>query len=217
MYDALSTPVLYTFRRCPYAMRARLALSAAQIVYEHREVDLKKKPSHMIELSPKATVPVLWLPKAIEEPHVLDESLNIMFWALKQDDPLHWLPQNERDMQRATELIENNDGAFKQQLDQYKYPNRYSLGPGDALIKRQAALDTLQKLEKILHQSTFLSGAEFGLLDAALAPFIRQFAKVDEAWFTQLPLERLIKWLNQFEGSQLFLNVMKKYPNWADA
>jgi glutathione S-transferase len=125
MPDAL--PVLYSFRRCPYAMRARLALHASGVVHEHREIELKNKPAHMLALSPKGTVPVLWLRA---ENRVIDQSLDIMLWALQQNDPQHWLPNDEVTRSDWLAQIERNDGPFKQQLDRYKYPQRFGLKDG---------------------------------------------------------------------------------------
>ncbi len=215
MSEAASAAVLFTFRRCPYAMRARLALHASQISYEHREVDLKNKPIQLLSLSPKATVPVLWLRG--EGGRVIEESLEIMHWALAQGDPKGWLPKDETTRARALELIQLNDGPFKGQLDRYKYPTRFALTQEDSLIQRDAAAAALMKLEGILCQTSYLSGEKFGMLDAAIAPFIRQFAKVDFQWFVGQSFKHLINWLNDFESSQLFIDVMKKYPTWVDS
>ena len=208
-----SAVVLYTFRRCPYAMRARLALHAAQVNFEHREVELKRKPPHLVALSPKATVPVLWLPG--EGGRVIDESLSIMYWALQKNDPSAWLPK-EAMAQHATELFERNDGVFKHQLDRYKYPSRYGMTQEEGLEQRDLALGTLVHLNDVLSQNSFFSGKAFGMIDAAIAPFIRQFARVDSAWFAGQPFKSLIGWLNDFESSELFLSSMKKVSVWSE-
>jgi glutathione S-transferase len=207
-------PGLYSFRRCPYAMRARLALHVSGMVYEHREVVLKNKPAHMLSLSPKGTVPVLWLPKAADG-RVLEQSLDIMLWALRQHDPLGWLPASDAGMADALALIAHNDGPFKQQLDRYKYPNRCGLNSGVA--NRDLAAVWLQTLDARLAAQPFLAGGHFGLADAALAPFVRQFAHTDPAWFAAQPWPALAAWLAAFEGSALFAAIMHKHAPWQAA
>ena len=204
-------PVLYSFRRCPYAMRSRLALHASGIELEHREVALKSKPAHMLALSPKGTVPVLWLPEP-SGGQVLEQSLDIMLWALQQHDPLDWLPVSDAGMADALALIAHNDGPFKQQLDRYKYPNRSGLDSGAA--DRDLAAVWLQTLDARLAAQSFLSGRHFGLADAALAPFVRQFAHTDPIWFAAQPWPALATWLAAFEGSALFAAIMHKHTPW---
>lgn len=199
-------PVLYTFRRCPYAIRARLALCISEVECEHREVDLKNKPLHMLELSPKGTVPVLWLTG--EGGRVIDESLAIMSWALERKDPLSWTPSTEDGKALTRKLIEINDGDFKKHLDRYKYPSRFGLQSGQAF--RDAGLLILEELDQILSKQAFLAGPYFSFLDAALAPFVRQFARTDAVWFSQQPVHHLIRWLDYFESSDVFQTVMKK-------
>jgi glutathione S-transferase len=206
-----SLPVLYSFRRCPYAMRARLALHVSGIAYEHREVVLKNKPAHMLALSPKGTVPVLWLPESSSGP-VLEQSLDIMLWALRQQDPLAWLPDSDAGMADALALIAHNDGPFKQQLDRYKYPNRSGLDSGAA--DRDEAAVWLHKLDARLRSKRFLAGEHFGLADAALAPFVRQYAHTDPTWFASRPWTALAAWLAAFEGSALFDAIMHKHAPW---
>ncbi len=204
-------PVLYSFRRCPYAMRARLALQVSGIDFEHREVVLKHKPVHLLALSPKGTVPVLWL-RGPDGEKVLEQSLDIMLWALRQHDPLGWLPSADADMADALDLIAHNDGPFKQQLDRYKYPNRSGLQSG--LADRDAAALWLHKLDGRLRAQPFLAGEHFGLADAGLAPFVRQFAHTDPAWFAAQPWPALATWLAAFEGSALFEAIMHKHTPW---
>lgn len=204
-------PVLYSFRRCPYAMRARLALQVSGISVEHREVVLKNKPAHLLALSPKGTVPVLWLPQP-EGGQVLEQSLDIMRWALHQHDPLGWLPATDTDMADALALIGHNDGPFKQQLDRYKYPNRSGLASG--LADRDGAAAWLITLETRLQAQPFLAGGQFGLADAAIAPFVRQFAHTDPSWFAAQPWPRLRAWLIEFETSKLFEAIMHKHAPW---
>ena len=206
-------PVLYSFRRCPYAMRARLALHVSGIAVAHREVVLKNKPAHMLALSPKGTVPVLWLPES-SGGRVLEQSLDIMLWALRQHDPLGWLPAAEAAMADALALIAHNDGPFKQQLDRYKYPNRSGLESGQT--DRDLAAVWLRGLDARLAAQPFLTGERFGLADAALAPFVRQFAHTDPVWFAAQPWSALLKWLAEFENSELFAAIMHKHAPWQE-
>jgi glutathione S-transferase len=210
---AAPLPVLYSFRRCPYAMRARLALQVSGIAYEHREVVLKNKPAHLLALSPKGTVPVLWLPEAAGN-RVLEQSLDIMLWALRQHDPLGWLPATDVAMAEALGLIAHNDGPFKQQLDRYKYPNRSGLESGVA--DRDQASVWLQTLDARLAAQTFLAGGHLGLADAAVAPFVRQFAHTDPGWFAAQAGPALAKWLASFESSELFETIMHKHAPWPE-
>lgn len=210
-------PVLYSFRRCPYAMRARLALHASGIALEHREVVLKNKPAHMLALSPKGTVPVLWLQDG-QGPHggtVLEQSLDIMLWALRQRDPLAWLPASDAGMADALAVIAHNDGPFKQQLDRYKYPNRSGLDSGAA--DRDEAAVWLHSLDARLQAAPFLAGEQFGLADAAVTPFVRQYAHTDPGWFAAQAWPSLITWLAAFEGSALFAAIMHKHAPWQES
>jgi len=199
-------PILYSFRRCPYAMRARLAIAYAGVAVEVREVELRNKPQAMLLISPKATVPVLQL----ENGKVLDESLDIMFWALQQNDPEHWL--NAAGLDHATALIRRNDEPFKYFLDRYKYADRYPAY--SELYYRQQGELFLADIERLLTQSAYLCGEQFSLADAAILPFIRQFCAVDPAWFKASPYPALRRWLNHFLASSLFEQVMTKYPCW---
>jgi glutathione S-transferase len=197
-----SLPILYSFRRCPYAIRARLAIAYAEIPIEIREVHLKHKPEQMLAISPKGTVPVLQLPDG----KVIDESLDIMDWALAQHDPEHWLDTGE-DTER---LIQWNDGDFKYYLDRYKYADRYPEFP-ESYYRNQAEV-FLVELENKLSQNAYLGGSHFSRVDAAIFPFIRQFATVDNLWFQALGFRQLIIWLDALLASELFLTVMSKHP-----
>lgn len=208
---SVQAPVLYSFRRCPYAMRARLALRASGVVYEHREIVLKNKPAHMLALSPKGTVPVLWLRDQEASP-VLAQSLDIMLWALRQHDPHAWLPTTETQWAHTLARIASNDGPFKQHLDRYKYPQRFGLP--DGVADRDQAAQLLHTLDVDLQASPYLSGPHWGLQDAALAPFVRQFAHVDPTWFAAQTWTALAAWLAQFEASDDFAAVMQKMPLW---
>tara|TARA_B100000446_G_scaffold64682_2_gene61282 strand:- start:1065 stop:1721 length:657 start_codon:yes stop_codon:yes gene_type:complete len=200
---------LYTFRRCPYAMRGRMGLSIAGVPVLVREVVLRDKPAEMLEASPKGTVPVLLTSSG----DIVDESLDVMRWALAQNDPEGWL---DADPDTTHELIARNDGPFKRALDRYKYPNRYSdedLVPGAA---RASGLEMLQDLDaRITAQGGQLVRAERSLADIAIFPFIRQFAHTDMDWFNAQDLPALQAWLEGHKQSSLFKGVMKKYAQWS--
>lgn len=202
-----SLPVLYSFRRCPYAIRARLALRYSGTRVALREVLLRDKPAEMLAVSPKGTVPVLVAcPQPIE---VLEESLEIMFWALGQNDPDGWLAVDAGD---AGPLIEANDDHFKAWLDRYKYPNRFAdFEPGEPLARcsRFAGL-----LEQRLQSSPFLCGRRSSIADFAVFPFVRQFAFVDIARFRSSGWPALAGWLDGMLTTPLFAEVMQKYPRW---
>jgi glutathione S-transferase len=191
-------------------MRARLALLASGTVCELREVVLARKPPALLQASPKGTVPVLVLPGGA----VLEQSLDIMLWALSRHDPQHWLPTSAADMERAMALIAHSDGDFKANLDRYKYPSRYALP--DGLTHRTQGAQFLQTLDTQLSVQGFLHGGHFGLLDAAIAPFVRQFAHTDPAWFASQPWTALQQWLAGFEASDAYHSVMGKSPTWLD-
>lgn len=199
---------LYSFRRCPYAMRARLALRASGVAYEHREVALKAKPAEMLALSPKGTVPVLCLSTG----EVLEESLDIMVWALEQNDPQAWLPRSADAWTLTRASLALNDGEFKTHLDRYKYPQRFGLVDG-ASHRAQGAL-ILMQWQAHLARHAYLAGDQWGLLDACVAPFVRQFARTDRVWFDAQPWPNLAQWLSAFENSQMFAAVMHKHPLW---
>jgi glutathione S-transferase len=199
-------PIFYSFRRCPYAMRARLAIAYSGVMVELREIELKNKPEAMLTASPKATVPVL----VLEDGRVIDESFDIMRWALQQNDPDNWLAGLNRD--DIKQLIACNDGEFKQSLDRYKYADRYPEFPESHY--RQQGEVFLSILEQRLNQTDYLTGANFGLTDAAILPFIRQFAAVDSDWFNQAAYPKTRSWLQQFVSSSLFTTIMSKYPAW---
>lgn len=204
----MSLPVLYSFRRCPYAMRARMAVAVSRQTCELREVVLAHKPTELLLASPKGTVPVL----VLVDGAVIDQSLDIMLWALQRHDPEHWLPTTEAAWERTRSWIAENDGPFKQALDRYKYPHRYALP--DGLAHRAAGAVFLQALDAVLCTQAYLAGPQFGLADAALAPFVRQFAHTDALWFSQQPWLGLQKWLAQFEQSPTYLRVMDKLLAW---
>ncbi|QJP96017.1 glutathione S-transferase [Pseudomonas fluorescens] len=191
---------LYSFRRCPYAMRARMALRYSGVPVEIVEVSLKAKPAEMLAISPKGTVPVL-----DAGGQVIDESLEIMRWALAQNDPDDWLLGGDS---RTAELIEANDQVFKVHLNRYKYAERYPEQPME-VYRAEGAL-FLQKLDELLEGRDYLLAGHPSLADIALLPFVRQFAHVDRDWFATTPYERLQAWLQRFLESDLFTAIMKK-------
>lgn len=193
-------PILYSYRRCPYAMRARMALKLAGIEVEIREISLREKPAHMLQVSPKGTVPVL----VFSDGKVIDESLEIMLFALKEDA----LGANIHE--DAGALILENDTTFKQALDAYKYPERHK--KLTQLQHRAQGEVFLQKLESLLSENTYMLETMPNLADIAIFPFIRQFAAVDLAWFEASPYPKLRAWLNAWIDSDLFKSVMTKNP-----
>jgi glutathione S-transferase len=203
----MALPILYSYRRCPYAMRARMALSYAGISVDIREIALKDKPAHMLQVSPKGTVPVLVLAGG----QVIDQSLDIMVWAVQQRDAQGWLAA---DAEQTQQLIAENDGAFKRNLDRYKYAIRFPEQPAEDY--RSAGEQFLAKLELRLQQSDFLFGNTVSLADIAIFPFIRQFAAVDHDWFESTDYIKLKGWLQRLVTSALFEGVMAKHPIYTD-
>lgn len=204
----MTPPVLYSFRRCPYAMRARMALWVAGVTVTLREVKLAAKPPALIAASPKGTVPVLVLADGPDDGSVIDQSLDIMRWALGQNDPEFWLAGEDAG------LIAANDGPFKHHLDRAKYPGRYEEENGTD--HRAAALALLAPLEARLADAPYLCGETRSLTDIALLPFIRQFAAIDPAWFAAQLCPRLQGWLDGMLASDLFAAVMPKFAPWAE-
>ena len=202
----MTNAILYTFRRCPYAIRARMALFAAKINVEIREVVLKDKPLHMLEISPKGTVPVLLI-----QENVIDESLEIMKWALAQTS-LNWLDFNKETQQKIHQTIHSNDTTFKFHLDRYKYPQRYQIENHQPHFVECCKF--LQQLQERLSQNLFLFANHISLADIAIFPFVRQFSKVDITAFENLNMPQLHKWLSFHESSDLFQSIMDKYSKW---
>jgi glutathione S-transferase len=203
----VDAPILYSFRRCPYAMRARLALLSSGIRCEIREIALSQKPESMLAVSPKGTVPVLIL-----KDQVLEESLDILNWALKQSDPESWSTAGTAMHEDAMALVYRCDSEFKHHLDRYKYPNRYDLP--DGLSHRQQGSLFLNQLNVRLGQTASLMGPAWCWVDAAIAPFVRQFARTDRAWFDAQAWKPLQNWLTSFEESETYAEVMHKYKVW---
>lgn len=206
-------PILYSLRNCPYAMRARIGIHKAQLQIDLREVDLKHKPADMLAASAKGTVPILVLDNESESPTVIDESLDVMLWALTKNDPddlLHGFDQNALPM--MLDLIRLFDDEFKTCLNAYKASSRYR---EDNVIEcRQACEVFIQGLETRLNDRAFLMSAQESLADIALMPFIRQFAKVERQWYLQAPYPRVREWLNFYLQSGMFTRVMAKFEVW---
>ena len=203
--------ILYSYRRCPFAMRARMALSYSQIPVEIREIALKEKPASMLSISPKGTVPVFHYGEL-----VIEQSLEIMKWAIAQYDPDVWCPTDLKP--EIAYLIDMNDGPFKKLLDSYKYPER-ALSEG--YQTRSEVLETavelfVEPLNQRLARHQFLASNQLSLADIAIFPFIRQFSMVDQAWFANSGFDKLNKWLQHHLESPLFSGVMQKYPTWND-
>ena len=203
-----SLPVLWSFRRCPYAMRARLAIAASGQQVVLREILLRDKPAAFVAASPKATVPVLQLADGT----VIDESRDIMIWALNQSDPDAWLAVWQRDQDAALRFLDQLDGPFKAHLDRYKYASRYDKSA--AVMHRDSGAAFLADLDRSLSGQAALSGAAAGLLDFASLPFVRQFRIADPLWFDAQPWPLLHRWLAAFLTSPRFAGIMHKYLPW---
>lgn len=197
-------PILYSFRRCPYAMRARMAIAASGVTVSLREVLLRDKPPELLAASSKATVPVLVLPDG----EVIDESLDIMRWALKANDPQGWLQGADTE----SEWIQACDGEFKHWLDRYKYADRHP--EHSATFYRANAEQFLSQVESALSDAQCLQGESASAIDVALFPFIRQFAGVDPDWWTDAPYPCTRRWLERWLQGELFSTIMAKYPRW---
>jgi len=205
---SLTYPILYSFRRCPYAMRARMALLYANVNVLLREVDLRNKPTQMLEASAKATVPVLVL-----DDEVIDESLDIIKWALAISDPDGWLSGlTEQQLVLARTLINENDGEFKKHLDHYKYADRY---PDQTMqVARDKAEVFIEKLDTYLQHSRYLVSDKLSFVDIAIFPFVRQFSYVDKVWFDESNYVHLQKWLQELLDCEYFNRIMKKVDVW---
>ena len=203
----MKLPRLYTFRRCPYAMRARMALLQAGRDFEAVEVSLRDKPASLLALSPKATVPVLHLP----DDRVIEESWDIMRWALAEPDAQGWWSRAQSP--ENLDLLRRNDGDFKRHLDRWKYPQRYAGETFTPDEHRDAAVEVLLRpLEVRLKDAPYLGGDSPCATDLALMPFVRQFAAVAPQWFEALDLPSLRSWLNGWLASPLFEACMRKVP-----
>lgn len=213
----INHPVLYSYRRCPYAMRVRMALYLSDVQVEQREIVFWDKPAPMLEASPKGTVPVLVLANG----QVIDESRDIMLWAFEQasmDDNksgqtcLAWIPKDVDLRQKMNSWIDQNDGEFKVLLDKYKYADRF---PDESqLVYRQGGELFLKVVEQALSEQNYLLGDNLTMADIALFPFIRQFVNVDKVWFEMADYPMLKVWLSELLESEFFLTIMKNRPAW---
>ena len=201
-------PILYSFRRCPYAMRARLAIKACEIFVEIREIKLKEKPLEFLKVSLKGTVPVL----VTSSGNVLEESIDIINWALNINDPQKWLATGQLPQRAISQLLNNLENEFKPSLDKYKYPNRFE--NIDRNFHRDKNLNFLWHLDDLLKKNRALNCSHLSLIDYAIFPFIRQFRNVDDKWFDSFNFNFLKKWLFQIIDSNDFLSIMKKYEKW---
>lgn len=210
-------PILWSFRRCPYAMRARLAIKSSGIEVELREILLREKPDAFLAASKTATVPVL----VQNNGQVIEESLDIMFWALQSSgDPENWLSGWQEDEAGTTAFLKQLDGPFKSDLDRYKYATRYTDDNADAQqlaeTHRHSAVVFLEQIETRLQHQSYLNGTAAGLLDYAVLPFIRQFRIADINWFDEQNWPALHAWLQRFLQSKRFENIMEKYTPWRE-
>ena len=203
-----SYPCLYSFRRCPYAMRARLGILFAELQVELREITLKNKPPQMLAISPKGTVPVLQLLDGT----VIEESREIMIWALEQQDPQELL--DDAALHEANALIDKNDNEFKHWLDRYKYADRHL--EMSQTEYRQKGEVFLQLLEGLLTKNSYLLGKGITLADIGIMPFVRQFAHVNRDVFYNLPYTNLQRWLQDWLQHPLFLQAKTKFQPWQD-
>ena len=200
----MQLPILYSFRRCPYAMRARMAMNYSKISYEHREILLRKRPQALYDISAKGTVPVLQLPDGL----IIDESIDIMRWALKKSDPESWYKDK---IPEQDNMIERNDTVFKYWLDRYKYHVRY---PENSFEEYQTQLEQFYlKYNSQLDKNTYLLGNHISLVDIAIMPFIRQAAHVNLDWFSE-KFPKLHNWLENHKTSKIFKSIMEKYDIW---
>ncbi len=200
----MSIPILYSFRRCPYAIRARMALHYNEIVYEHREISLKNRPQKLFDISSKGTVPVLDLNNG----NVIDESLDIMKWALSKNIDQEWYVDS---LELQDSLIAENDTTFKKWLDLYKYHTRYPEFTQE--YYRGKCKKIIGNYEKILDSRQYLISSKESLSDIAIFPFIRQFANVELSRFKK-EFPKLSEWLNYFIESDLFILIMHKFEEW---
>ena len=202
-------PILFSFRRCPYAMRARIAIKLCSLECEIREINLKLKNKEFLELSPKGTVPVLVLP----DNKIFEESMDIIHWAISNNDPYNLKLKNLEIYNKDMDLISIFDNEFKYHLDRYKYNSRYK-GINKEEHKYKAR-DLLVNLNNSLKEKQWLNGENISISDISILPFIRQYRIADIKWFDEkLELPNINRWLDKFLNSKIFNNVMKKYKIW---
>ena len=201
----MNLPILYSFRRCPYAMRARMALILASKECELREITLKNKPDEMLQISAKGTVPVLELPNK-----VLDESLDIISWAMESHPESVYVVSTEEKLMSES-LIQQFDSKFKYHLDRYKYSSRYGANSSE---HQEECKNILEKLDGKINPSPWIFGEKVSLLDISILPFIRQCKIADPEWFFEQNFKKVIALLDFFEASNLFIHAMKKFDLW---
>lgn len=207
----MSLPILYSLRQCPYAMRARMGLLLAKQTVILRDIVMKNIPAEMLAASAKGTVPVL----VLKESSVIDESIDIMLWALKQNDPDNLLyPHQPNAYLDMVNLIKRNDTEFVSVLNKYKAAARYH--DVDEATCRQQCSPYIEYLEQSLNEYEFLMGNSLSLVDYAILPFIRQFSRVNRKWFSQAPYPKLRRWLERHYRNPVFTKAMTKYPQWLD-
>jgi len=200
--------VLYSFRRCPYCMRAHLGLKQSGLKIELREVDLKRFPQALLTISATKTVPVLMLPDG----SVLGESWDILKWTLEQNDPDNWLGDNKCFLPDTEMLVETNDFSFKNDLDHYKYADRHPEYSQE--YYRQQCEEFIEELEAMLSENRYLLDDQLSIADIAVFPFIRQYSLVDKTWFDQSHYTNTRQWLEKLVNTELFQNVFLKHKNW---
>ncbi|WP_285163097.1 glutathione S-transferase [Shewanella goraebulensis] len=211
MNKIMDLPVLYSLRNCPFAMRARIAIYKSQQAVLLRDLVLSDKPAEMLLASPKGTVPVVVTPNGT----VIEESYELMLWALTQGDPDDLLcADNDEAFDAMLTLIYQFDSEFKRCLENYKCAKRYS--ESNIAECRQACEIYIEQLEKLLSQHSYLMADRESLADIALLPFIRQFARVERQWYLQSPYPNLRAWLNRYLQSKMFSKVMTKHPLWLE-
>ena len=207
----MSLPILYSLRQCPYAMRARIGLLQAKQPVILRDIVMKNIPKEMLDASPKGEVPVL----VFEDSSVIDESLDIMIWALNQSDPNNLLfNQQPNTYQGMLDLINRNDNEFVDALKKYKAASRYH--DSEEINCRQQCEPFIVYLEQRLAKHDYIFGDTASLADYAILPFIRQFSRVDRKWYLQAPYPNLRRWLERHYQNPMFSKAMKKYPQWLD-
>ncbi|PHS18554.1 MAG: glutathione S-transferase [Kangiella sp.] len=212
----MNYPILYSLQHCPYAMRARMGILLSEQVVHLRAIVLKNKPTEMLIASPKGTVPVLVIKnEAGSSSKVIDESLDVMLWALKQSDPTNLLYSHQPEMlDEMLNLISLFDTEFKSNLENYKSAKRYH--DTNKVEHRESCEVYINQLEQRLSQSQYLMGKSLSLVDYAILPFIRRFAKIERQWYLSSPYPKLQKWLKSHLESPLFSKVMRKYPLWLE-
>ncbi|MDD9173902.1 glutathione S-transferase [Aliivibrio finisterrensis] len=205
----MTMPILYSLRQCPYAMRSRLGILHAQQTVVLRDIDMKNKPEEMLSISPKGTVPVLQL----SDGKVIDESLDVMVWALTQSDPNNlFYSHDKQKLPQMLELIHRSDHEFVDALQKYRAASRYHDSNKEEC--RERCCEWLMEIEHVLTQHAYIMGEKVSLVDYAILPFIRQFSRVDKKWYAQAPLPYLRAWLVNHYNDPTFSKAMFTYPKW---